>query len=364
MRPARNRPRPDGGRRSRPHARSHGLHALVRHGQAARHVGHHQPSGPVRRATPIGRRCSTWTGTRRRDTRRRMLDMAAAERAQVSFYHAPFPATGHIAEIGQRVRVRAGAVEPALVSRLDIKTNLSGRGARFHGGAISGRRFGEEPGERALVAAATPPGTARSASRRDDAPWRRASASAKPSRVLTIPTTSSPARRPPSRHRPTHARNDIDAGGELGRHQRLADGERRLLVRKGRIDEERPLHAMPSPSRDQGWARWRTTARQERHRGAAFQDDRVRRQRQSERPEAAAALSARYGSVDPQEADVVVALGGDGLMLQTLHRSWARAKPIYGMNKGTVGFLMNEFRRGRPARSGSRRRTAASCIPC
>jgi NAD+ kinase len=59
--------------------------------------------------------------------------------------------------------------------------------------------------------------------------------------------------------------------------------------------------------------------------------------------EAAAALSERYGSVDPQEADVVVALGGDGLMLQTQHRFMGTAKPIYGMNKGTVGFLMNEF---------------------
>ena len=46
----------------------------------------------------------------------------------------------------------------------------------------------------------------------------------------------------------------------------------------------------------------------------------------------------------PDDADVIVALGGDGLMLQTLHRFMGTAKPIYGMNKGTVGFLMNEFR--------------------
>jgi NAD+ kinase len=59
---------------------------------------------------------------------------------------------------------------------------------------------------------------------------------------------------------------------------------------------------------------------------------------------AAAALAARYGRVDPDEADVVVALGGDGLMLQTLHRFMGTAKPIYGMNRGSVGFLMNEFR--------------------
>ena len=60
--------------------------------------------------------------------------------------------------------------------------------------------------------------------------------------------------------------------------------------------------------------------------------------------EAAAALMRRYDHVSPEEADVVVALGGDGLMLQVLHRFMDRPKPIYGMNRGTVGFLMNEFR--------------------
>ncbi len=47
---------------------------------------------------------------------------------------------------------------------------------------------------------------------------------------------------------------------------------------------------------------------------------------------------------DPTAADVIVALGGDGLMLQTLHRFMRTGKPIYGMNRGSVGFLMNEFR--------------------
>lgn len=60
--------------------------------------------------------------------------------------------------------------------------------------------------------------------------------------------------------------------------------------------------------------------------------------------EAAAALMRRYDHVAPEEADVVVALGGDGLMLQVLHRFMDVRKPIYGMNRGTVGFLMNEFR--------------------
>ena len=55
-------------------------------------------------------------------------------------------------------------------------------------------------------------------------------------------------------------------------------------------------------------------------------------------------LQRRYGHVPPAEADVVVALGGDGLMLQALHRSLKRQTPIYGMNLGTVGFLMNQYR--------------------
>ncbi len=59
--------------------------------------------------------------------------------------------------------------------------------------------------------------------------------------------------------------------------------------------------------------------------------------------EALAALERRYGNVDPKAADVVVALGGDGLMLQTLHKFMNSSKPIYGMHRGTVGFLMNEF---------------------
>ena len=60
--------------------------------------------------------------------------------------------------------------------------------------------------------------------------------------------------------------------------------------------------------------------------------------------DAAASLSRTYGNASLEDADVIVALGGDGLMLQTLHRQMGTAKPIYGMNKGSVGFLMNEFR--------------------
>ncbi|MEM7222114.1 MAG: NAD kinase [Pseudomonadota bacterium] len=55
------------------------------------------------------------------------------------------------------------------------------------------------------------------------------------------------------------------------------------------------------------------------------------------------ALETRYDTVVLEEAEVVVALGGDGLMLETLHGSIARQVPIYGMNRGTVGFLMNQY---------------------
>jgi NAD+ kinase len=58
---------------------------------------------------------------------------------------------------------------------------------------------------------------------------------------------------------------------------------------------------------------------------------------------ARAALTARYGDSGVETADVVVALGGDGMMLQTLHEMMGRGVPIYGMNRGSVGFLMNEY---------------------
>lgn len=60
--------------------------------------------------------------------------------------------------------------------------------------------------------------------------------------------------------------------------------------------------------------------------------------------EAFDALSKRYGNVAPTEADVIVPLGGDGLMLQSLHKFMTAGKPLYGMHRGTVGFLMNEHR--------------------
>jgi len=66
----------------------------------------------------------------------------------------------------------------------------------------------------------------------------------------------------------------------------------------------------------------------------------------SERPEALEArdrLIARYGSVPESQAEVIVALGGDGFMLETLHGNLDRRTPVYGMNQGSVGFLMNDY---------------------
>jgi NAD+ kinase len=59
--------------------------------------------------------------------------------------------------------------------------------------------------------------------------------------------------------------------------------------------------------------------------------------------QAKAALEARYGAHAPEDADVIVALGGDGFMLGTLHKTQEIEAPVYGMNRGTVGFLMNEY---------------------
>jgi NAD+ kinase len=62
---------------------------------------------------------------------------------------------------------------------------------------------------------------------------------------------------------------------------------------------------------------------------------------------ALARLRARYDHVPPERADVIVVLGGDGTMLETLHRFAELNVPIYGMNRGTIGFLMNSYRETR-----------------
>ena len=55
------------------------------------------------------------------------------------------------------------------------------------------------------------------------------------------------------------------------------------------------------------------------------------------------AMARAYGQCEPADADVLVALGGDGFMLQVLHRHGALGKPVYGMKHGGVGFLMNHY---------------------
>lgn len=63
-----------------------------------------------------------------------------------------------------------------------------------------------------------------------------------------------------------------------------------------------------------------------------------------EAQEALRTLTARYGNAPTEAADAIVALGGDGLMLQTMHRHLHSRIPIYGMNRGSVGFLLNDYR--------------------
>ncbi len=79
-------------------------------------------------------------------------------------------------------------------------------------------------------------------------------------------------------------------------------------------------------------------------------------------PEAQAALAyliARHAQHAPDEADVICALGGDGFMLQTLHRHGGRGVPVYGMKLGTVGFLLNQYR---PDELSSRLRAAQAAV--
>ncbi|WEX87401.1 NAD kinase [Sinorhizobium garamanticum] len=62
-----------------------------------------------------------------------------------------------------------------------------------------------------------------------------------------------------------------------------------------------------------------------------------------EAQKAAKDLTAIYGNHEADEADVIVALGGDGFMLHTLHKTMNSGKLVYGMNRGSVGFLMNRY---------------------
>src|SRR3546814_1891671 len=60
--------------------------------------------------------------------------------------------------------------------------------------------------------------------------------------------------------------------------------------------------------------------------------------------QALAALVDVHGQYAPEDAEVLCVLGGDGFMLQTLHRYGHLHRPVFGMKLGTVGFLMNHYR--------------------
>lgn len=66
--------------------------------------------------------------------------------------------------------------------------------------------------------------------------------------------------------------------------------------------------------------------------------------RQKKAQEALKSLKAHYNHVSPTSADVIVVLGGDGFMLRSLHKYMHRGVPIFGMNRGSVGFLMNSYK--------------------
>ena len=66
--------------------------------------------------------------------------------------------------------------------------------------------------------------------------------------------------------------------------------------------------------------------------------------KQAEAQMALKRLKKKYGAINVENASIIVALGGDGLMLETLHKYMSLGKPIYGMNQGSVGFLMNEYK--------------------
>lgn len=66
--------------------------------------------------------------------------------------------------------------------------------------------------------------------------------------------------------------------------------------------------------------------------------------RQKQAQDALKKMQAKYGNTSPAKADVIVVLGGDGFMLRTVHEHLKRKVPIFGLNRGSVGFLMNEYR--------------------
>ena len=83
-----------------------------------------------------------------------------------------------------------------------------------------------------------------------------------------------------------------------------------------------------------------------------------------EAQEALQKLTKRYGNAAAEEADAIVALGGDGLMLQTMHRHLNSRVPIYGMNRGSVGFLLERLSRDRSQGAAGARPKSPSSIRC
>ncbi len=78
--------------------------------------------------------------------------------------------------------------------------------------------------------------------------------------------------------------------------------------------------------------------------------------------QALAELCRRYPCVAPEHAEIIVPLGGDGFMLETLHRFLPQGVPIFGMHRGSVGFLMNILSARRAVRPARRRRSRSCCI--
>lgn len=78
---------------------------------------------------------------------------------------------------------------------------------------------------------------------------------------------------------------------------------------------------------------------------------------------ALAAMVDRHGQCEPADAEVLVALGGDGFMLQTLHRHGSLGVPVYGLKHGTVGFLMNHLREGQDPGGADLRERLARAHP-
>ncbi len=158
-----------------------------------------------------------------------------------------------------------------------------------------------------------------------------------------------------------HARQNVDACGETRFDQLAAHLEGVAFAGKRAINQNRSIgfihgFLFHSPNRRnavlsvQPYGPGMTKAEPENHARGSRVLDKVRLGFvASPAPEAQAALGqllALYPNVDPEQATVIVALGGDGLMLQTLHRFMGTDVPIYGMHRGSVGFLMNEFAEG------------------